>query len=71
MNYGLFAISKSVNTGFTGRWSRIDTVLPSDARIAAATDGNNSIVYARFLDRPSNKYVLAYTQFLGAARRVE
>lgn len=64
LNYGLFAISKSVNTGFTSRWNRIDTVLPSDARIAAATDGNNSIVYARFLDRSRNKVVLAYTQFI-------
>lgn len=64
VTYGLFAISKSANTAFSGFWFRIDTLLPSDARIAAATDGSNSIVYARFLDRPSGQYVLAYTQFV-------
>ena len=63
-NYGLFAISKPANAGFTGNlWFRIDSLLPSDARIAAATDGDNSIVYARFLDRPSGQIVTAYTQF--------
>jgi Repeat of unknown function (DUF346) len=63
VNQGLFAITKQANTAFSGFWVRIDTLLPSDARIAAATDGDNSIVYARFLDRPSGQYVLAYTQF--------
>ena len=66
VNYGLFAISKSVNVAFSGRWTRLDTLLPSDARIAAATNGPDSIVYARFLDRPSGQYVLAYTQFVDA-----
>jgi hypothetical protein len=63
-NTGLFAISKAANAGFTGRlWFRIDSVLPADARISAATDSENSIVYARFLDRPSNTILTAYTQF--------
>jgi hypothetical protein len=62
--FGLFAISKAANTGFTGsRWFRLDSVLPADARIAAATDGRNSIVYARFLDRSSGQTITAYTQF--------
>jgi hypothetical protein len=61
---GLFAISKAANAGFTGaRWFRIDSLLPADARIAAATDGPDSIVYARFLDRPSGQNLTAYTQF--------
>lgn len=63
--YGLFAISKAANAGFTGLWYRLDSLLPSDARIAAATNGTDSIVYARFLDRPSGQYVTAYTQYLG------
>ena len=67
VNQGLFAITKAANTAFSGSWVRIDTLLPSGARIAAATDGTNSIVYARFLDRASGKYVLAYTQFLDSA----
>jgi hypothetical protein len=63
-NYGLFAISKAANTGFTGAlWFRLDSVLPADARIAAATDGVDSIVYARFLDRSRNQTITAYTQF--------
>jgi Repeat of unknown function (DUF346) len=63
--FGLFAISKPASAGFTGAlWFRLDSVLPSDARIAAATDGANSIVYARFLDRPSGQTLTAYTQFL-------
>jgi hypothetical protein len=63
--FGLFAISKAATTGFTGsRWFRLDSVLPADARIAAATDGQNSIVYARFMDRPSGQTITAYTQFL-------
>jgi Repeat of unknown function (DUF346) len=62
--FGLFAISRAANTGFTGSlWFRLDSVLPSDARISAATDGENSIVYARFLDRPSRQTITAYTQF--------
>jgi hypothetical protein len=66
-NYGLFAISKQAGAGFTGAlWFRIDSLLPTDARIAAGTDGTNTIVYARFLDRPSNKIVTAYTQFTAA-----
>jgi hypothetical protein len=65
--YGLYAISKAANTGFNGLWFRLDTVLPSDARIAAATNGTDSIVYARFLDRPSGQYVTAYTQYLDSA----
>lgn len=62
--YGLFGITKPASVGFTGRlWERIDSVLPSDARIAGAVDGdNNRIVYATFLDRPSGQYVTAYTQ---------
>lgn len=62
--YGLFTIDKPASVGFTGRlWRRVDSVLPADARIAAAADGdNNQIVYARFLDRPSGQYVTAYTQ---------
>jgi Repeat of unknown function (DUF346) len=61
---GLFAISKLANASFTGAlWFRLDSVLPPDARIAGATDGTNSIVYARFLDRPSNTTLTAYTQF--------
>ncbi len=63
-NVGLFAISKAANAGFAGAlWIRIDSVLPADARIAAATDGSNSIVYAQFLDRPSGQIITAYTQF--------
>jgi hypothetical protein len=63
-NVGLFRITKAANAGFTGAlWVRIDSVLPADARISAATDGTNSIVYARFLDRPSNQILTAYTQF--------
>ena len=62
--YGLFAITKAANAGFTGSlWFRLDSLLPSDARIAAATDGPDSIVYARFLDRPSGQTVTAYTQY--------
>jgi hypothetical protein len=67
VNQGLFAITKAANTAFSGSWVRIDTLLPAHARIAAATDGDNSIVYARFLDRSSGRYVLAYTQFLDSA----
>lgn len=64
-NYGLFAISKAADAGFTGAlWFRLDSVLPSDARIAAATNGPDSIVYARFLDRPSGQTLTAYTQYL-------
>ncbi|HST67469.1 MAG TPA: hypothetical protein VLM05_20015, partial [Mycobacteriales bacterium] len=67
-NFGLFAISKPAAAGFTGNlWFRIDSLLPSDARIAAATDGTNSIVYARFLDRPSGQTLTAYTQFTGSS----
>ena len=66
VNYGLFSITKAVNTAFSGTWFRLDTLLPSDARIAAATNGTDSIVYARFLDRPSGQYVTAYTQFVAA-----
>jgi hypothetical protein len=66
--FGLFAISKPASAGFTGAlWFRLDSVLPSDARIAAATDGTNSIVYARFLDRPSGQTLTAYTQFLAGS----
>lgn len=62
---GLFAISKAANTGFTGSlWFRLDSLLPPDARIAAATNGADSIVYARFLDRPSGQTLTAYTQYL-------
>jgi hypothetical protein len=64
VNQGLFSITKTANTAFGGSWVRIDTLLPAGARIAAGTDGDNSIVYARFLDRSSGQYVLAYTQFL-------
>ena len=63
---GLFAISKSANTAFTGLWYRLDSLLPPDARIAAATNGDDTIVYARFLDRPSNTTLTAYTQYLGS-----
>jgi hypothetical protein len=64
-SYGLFAISKAANAGFTGSsWYRIDDLLPSDARIAAATNGSDTIVYARFLDRPSGQTLTAYTQYL-------
>lgn len=67
-NSGLFAISKPVNAGFAGAvWFRIDTVLPSDAEIAAATNGTDTIVYARFLDRPSGQTLTAYTQYLDTA----
>lgn len=66
VNYGLFAISKPANTAFSNYWYRLDTLLPSDARIAAATDGENSIVYAMFKDRPSGQFVTAYTQYLAA-----
>jgi hypothetical protein len=63
-NTGLFAITKNANASFTGSlWFRLDSLLPADARIAAATDGTNSIVYARFLDRPSGQTVTAFTQF--------
>jgi hypothetical protein len=63
-NYGLFEISKAANAGFTGAlWYRVDSVLPSDARIAAATNGDDSVVFARFLDRPSGQYVTAFTQY--------
>lgn len=66
-NYGLFAISKNSGAGFAGpRWYRIDSVLPSDARIAAATNGDDTVVYARFLDRPSGQTLTAYTQYLDA-----
>jgi Repeat of unknown function (DUF346) len=66
-NYGLFAISKAASTSFTGaRWFRIDSVLPTDARIAAATTGPDSIVYAQFRDRPSGQVITAYTQFTAA-----
>lgn len=66
-NVGLFAIAKSANASFTGAlWFRIDSVLPADARIAAATDGTNSIVFARFLDRPRGQVLTAYTQFIAA-----
>lgn len=67
VNYGLVRISKSANTAFSGTWFRIDTLLPSDARIAAGTTGENSIVYATFLDRSSGRQVTAYTQFLASA----
>lgn len=63
--YGLFAISKNSGASFTGaKWNRLDSLLPSDARIAAATNGDDSIVYARFLDRPSGQTITAYTQYL-------
>jgi hypothetical protein len=66
-NFGLFAISKAANAGFTGSlWFRIDSLLPADARISAATDGTNSIVFARFLDKPSGQTLTAYTQFTAA-----
>jgi hypothetical protein len=66
-NTGLFAISKAANASFTGAlWFRLDSLLPPDARIAAATDGLNSIVYARFLDRSSGQTLTAYTQFTTA-----
>lgn len=62
---GLFAISKAANASFTGSlWYRLDSLLPADARIAAATNGADSIVYARFLDRPSGTTLTAYTQYL-------
>ena len=65
--FGLFAISKAANASFTGAlWFRIDSLLPADARIAAATDGANTIVYARFLDKPSNQTLTAYTQYTSA-----
>jgi hypothetical protein len=63
-NVGLFGIAKPAGASFAGAlWFRIDSVLPADARIAAATDGGNSIVYAQFLDRPSGQTLTAYTQF--------
>jgi hypothetical protein len=63
-NVGLFAISKAPNAGFTGAfWFRIDSVLPADARIAAATTGPDTIVYAQFRDGPSGQNLTAYTQF--------
>jgi hypothetical protein len=65
VNYGLFQITKNANTAFSGFWTRLDTLLPSDARIAAGTDGSSAIVYATFLDRPSGQYVTAYTQRIG------
>ena len=63
--YGLFSLTKSASAGFTGRrWVRIDSVLPSDARISAGVNvHNDTVVYARFLDRPSGHILTAYTQF--------
>ena len=63
---GLFAISKSANTAFTGQWFRLDSLLPADARIAAATNGSDTVVYATFLDRPSGQKLTAYTQYLAS-----
>lgn len=63
--YGLFAISKAANAGFTGAlWYRLDSVLPPNAYIAAATNGSDSIVYARFTDNSSGQTLTAYTQYL-------
>jgi Repeat of unknown function (DUF346) len=62
--FGLFEITKPAGTNFVSReWQRIDSVLPADARIAAAVDaGDDTIVYARFLDRSSGQTLTAYTQ---------
>jgi Repeat of unknown function (DUF346) len=61
---GLFEITKPAGTNFESRqWERIDSLLPADARIAAAVDdGNDTIVYARFLDRSSGQTLTTYTQ---------
>ncbi len=63
--FGLFAISKAANAGFTGSlWNRLDSVLPPNAYIAAATNGSDSIVYARFTDSSTGQTLTAYTQYL-------
>jgi hypothetical protein len=63
---GLFQITKPAGTNFESRqWQRVDSLLPADARIAAAVDaGNNTIVYARFLDRSRGQILTSYTQHL-------
>ena len=63
--FGLFAISKAANASFTNAlWYRLDSVLPPNAYIAAATNGSDSIVYARFTDNSSGQTITAYTQYL-------
>jgi hypothetical protein len=66
---GLFELDKPAAAGFANRlWERIDSVLPSDARISAAVNvHNDTVVYARFLDRSSGRYITTYTErgFLG------
>ncbi len=69
---GLFMITKPAEANFVSQqWQRVDSLLPAAARISAAVvgtenaladDTDNTIVYARFLDRPSGQTLTAYTQ---------
>jgi hypothetical protein len=66
-NQGLYSLTKAANVGFPSAatpWTRIDTVLPATARIAAAEVGDNAIVYATWNDKATGQIVTAYTQFL-------
>jgi hypothetical protein len=62
--YGLYSIYKEANAGFSNAvWNRIDSVLPPNARIAAATNGQDAIVYARFTDTSTRKVLTAFTEY--------
>jgi hypothetical protein len=61
---GLFAITRLAASTFANQlWVRIGGALPSDARISAAVNiHNDTVVYARFLDRTTGQYRSVYTQ---------